>query len=176
MGRGTKPNKRYRDAQPNLRINRGRCYNQAQKVDIANLENPARDITGRFILGGVKFVNWIKESFLSCQGEKKEIPQIRQLKPRTTPIAIVEAVCQEFTCQAEQILRKGAKRNTARDVAIYLARELSGESGVDLGKYFGNISGAGITVRYNHLAKQIQLNRKLSMRINRIKNKITKYI
>jgi len=35
-----------------------------------------------------------------------------------------------------QILRKGAKKNTARDVAIYLARERSGESGVDLGKYF----------------------------------------
>jgi hypothetical protein len=25
LGRGTKPNKRYRDAQPNLRINLGRC-------------------------------------------------------------------------------------------------------------------------------------------------------
>jgi len=37
---------------------------------------------------------------------------------------------------ANQILRKGAKKNTARDVAIYLARELRGESSVDLGKYF----------------------------------------
>jgi chromosomal replication initiation ATPase DnaA len=41
----------------------------------------------------------------------------------------VEAVYQEFNCQVEQILRKGAKKNTVRDVAIYLARELSGESG-----------------------------------------------
>ncbi len=35
----------------------------------------------------------------------------------------------EFNRQVEQILRKGAKKNTARDVAIYLARDLSGESG-----------------------------------------------
>jgi len=42
---------------------------------------------------------------------------------------MVEAICQEFNCQVEQILRKGAKKNTARDVAIYLARDLSGENG-----------------------------------------------
>ena len=62
-----------------------------EKVDIANLENPAKDITGGFILGGVEFVNWVKESFLSYRREKKEIPQIRQLKPRKTPVEIVEA-------------------------------------------------------------------------------------
>ena len=55
--------------------------------------------------------------------------QLRQFKPRQTPDVIVEAVCQEFNCQADQILRKGAKKNTARDVAIYLARDLSGENG-----------------------------------------------
>ena len=49
---------------------------------------------------------------------------------------MVEAVYQEFNCQTEQILRKEALKNTAREVAIYLARELSGESGVDLGKEF----------------------------------------
>jgi chromosomal replication initiation ATPase DnaA len=42
---------------------------------------------------------------------------------------MVEAVCQEFNCQVEQILRKGTKKNTARDVAIYLARDLSRENG-----------------------------------------------
>ena len=143
-----------------------------EKVDIANLENPARDISGGFILGRVEFVNWVKESFLSNRGEKKETPQIRQLKPRTTPIAIVEAVCQEINCQAEQILRKGAKRNTARDVAIYLARELSGESGVELGKYFGNICGAAVTVRHKHISELIRRNRRLKGRINRVRGKI----
>ena len=143
-----------------------------EKVDIAKLENPAKDISGGFILGGAEFVNWVKESFLSNLGEKKEIPQLRQLKLRKTPVAIVAAVCQEFNCQADQILRKGAKKNTARDVAIYLARELSGESGVDLGKYFGNICGAAVTARYKHVSEQISRNRRLKGRVNRVKNKI----
>ncbi len=89
-----------------------------------------------------------------------------------TPDEIVEAVCQEFNCQAEQILRKGAKKNTARDVAIYLARELSGESGVDLGRYFGNIGGAAVTVRHKHISEQISQNRRLKGRIDRVKKRI----
>ena len=98
--------------------------------------------------------------------------QLRQFKPRQTPDVIVEAVCQEFNCQADQILRKGAKKNTARDVAIYLARELSRESGVDLGKYFGNICGAAVTVRHKKISEQISRNRRLKGRVNRVKNKI----
>ena len=78
----------------------------------------------------------------------------------------------EINCKAEKILRKGAKRNTARDVAIYLARELSGESGVDLGKYFGNICGAAVTVRYKHISDQISRNRRLKGRVNQVMNKI----
>jgi hypothetical protein len=57
-------------------------------------------------------------------------------------------------------------------VAIYLARELSGESGVDLGKYFGSICGGAVTVRYNHLSGQISRNRRLKGRVNRVKNRI----
>ena len=70
------------------------------------------------------------------------------------------------------ILQKGRKKNMVRDVAICLSRELTGASGVNLGKYFGNISGAGITVRYNHLARQIQSNHKLRRQIKRIRSKI----
>ena len=58
---------------------------------MANLENPAKDINGGFILGDVEFINWVKESFLSNQRGKK-IPQFRQIKPRHTPVATVEAV------------------------------------------------------------------------------------
>ncbi len=56
-----------------------------------------------------------------------------------------------------QFYKKGKKRNVARDVAIYLSREMTGESCVTLGHYFGGISGAGITVRYNHITKKIKV-------------------
>jgi hypothetical protein len=43
---------------------------------------------------------------------------------------------------------------------------------VDLGKYFGNIYGAAVTVRYKHISDQIRRNRRLQGWVNRVKNRI----
>jgi len=66
------------------------------------------------------------------------------------PEDLLPIVCDEFDCEHDTILRKGKKRNIAREVAIYFSREITGESGIALGQYFGDISGAGITGRYNY--------------------------
>lgn len=79
-------------------------------------------------------------------------------KPRLTPEYLMPAICHEFTCIREVILRKGEKRNFARDVAIYLSREMTGESGVALGRYFG-IAGAGIVLRHGFV-KSIESGKK----------------
>ena len=143
-----------------------------EKINMAEVENPTGNLAGGFILGSSDFVNWVKETFLAKRSEKRDIPQLTELKPRLSADRVVAAVCDEFDCTTDLILQKGRKKNMVRDVAIYLSREFTGDSGVNLGKYFGDISGAGITVRYNHLAKQIQSNHKLRRRIKRIKNRI----
>jgi len=150
----------------------GNYQDFVEKRNIAEVENPAGDLVGGFILGSSDFVNWVKETFLANRSEEREIPQLTELKPKLSADQVVAAVCDEFDCNTDLILQKGRKKNVVRDGALYLSKDLPGETGVDLGKYFGNISGAGITVRYNHLAKQIQLNRKLRRRIKRMKNKI----
>jgi putative transposase len=143
-----------------------------EEVEPATVENPEKDLVGGFILGSVGFVNWVKETYLRKRSDESEIPQLKEVKPRPTPDAVVAAVCEEFGCDAEWIVQKGRKRNTARDVAIFLSRELTGASGAQLGKYFGNISGAGITVRYNHVVEDVSCNRRLKGRTNRIKKRI----
>ncbi|MBC2712564.1 MAG: transposase [Desulfosarcina sp.] len=115
---------------------------------------------------------WVKETFLSKRASQKEIPQLKELKPGRSAATVVAAVAKAFRCDTEQILKKGRKNNTARDIAIYLARELTAESGVALGRYFGNISGAGVAMRYNHIAGEIENNRRLKGRINRIRKQI----
>jgi len=136
------------------------------------LENPVKDLSGGFILGTSDFVDWVKETFLSNRSDENEIPQLRKLKPRIHLDKIIEAVGGEFDCGAESILRKGRKRNMARDVAIYLARELTGETGKRLGEHFGNISGAAVTGRCSYLSRQIEKNRKLRVHVNRLRDKI----
>ena len=63
----------------------------------------------------------------SRQGEK-EIPQLKKLKPKVPLETVAKAVSEEFTCKRVQIITKGHKKNKAREVAIYLARDMSGKA------------------------------------------------
>ena len=65
----------------------------------------------------------------------REILQFKQLKPRVDSRRGVGEVCKEFACSEEQVLEKGRKRNATREAAIYLAKELSGLTCMDLGIY-----------------------------------------
>ena len=143
-----------------------------ESVQNKKIEDQSSDIVGGFILGSDDFVNWVKSRFLHKDLQDKELPQLRSLKPKLTPEDIVPAVCDEFECDSDTIIRKGRKRNLVRDVAIYLSREMTGESGVSLGRYFGGISGSGVTLRYNHIANKIQRDRRLRERVNSVKKRI----
>jgi chromosomal replication initiation ATPase DnaA len=119
-------------------------------------------------------VTWVKDSFLSKKEDTKEIPQLKRLKPKIQLEAVLRAVSEEFGCDQEQIITKGRKNNKAREVAIYLARDMSGRTGKDLGLFFGGVSGALITMMYNRVAKQAEQSRHLKRRIAKIRNQILK--
>ena len=71
------------------------------------------------------------------------------------PREVVKTASKAFDCDPRHILNKGLKRNSVRDAAIYLERGLTGKSNVNLGDYFSGISGAAITMCYNHVAQQL---------------------
>jgi chromosomal replication initiation ATPase DnaA len=104
--------------------------------------------------------------------EEKEIPQLQVLKSKVSLERILRAVCDEFGCEEEQIRQKGRKRNRAREFAIYLSRDLSGISCRDLGVFFGGVSGAAITMKYNQVIRETEQNRKLRGKTKRIKQQI----
>jgi REP element-mobilizing transposase RayT len=141
-------------------------------ADINTVENPHKQITEGFILGDLDFVKWVKETFLSDRQDEKEIPQLKKLKPRIELEIVVDAVCEEFGCTAEQIITKGRKKNKAREIAIHLSRDLSGKSCKDLGLYFGEVSGALITMMNNRIAQEVAQNRRFKHRLENIKKRI----
>ena len=143
-----------------------------EDVDIKTIENPNKHLNGGFILGEKEFVDWVKDSFLSGRRDEKEIPQLKKLKPKISAKAIVQAVSREYACSNEQVVTKGRKNNKPREVAIYLARDLSGLSGKDLGLYFGGVSGSLITIMYNRIAEETARNRRLKTRIEKVKKQI----
>ena len=109
---------------------------------------------------------------MSARQDEKEIPQLKKLKPKVQLETIVHAVCEEFGCNEVQVLKKGRKKNKAREVAIHLARDLSGMSCKDLGIHFGGVSGALITIMYNRMAKETVNNKQLKGKISRVKKQI----
>ncbi len=149
-----------------------RYRNFVEIVQLEKVKNPADEIVGGVILGGADFVSRVKDTFLKSESESKEKPQLKSLSQRLKPEDLTVAVCNAFNCERKAILRKGKKRNLARDIAIYLSREMTGESGVSLGEYFGGISGAGITVRHNHIVRAMKDDRKLEKRINKLRKRI----
>ncbi len=143
-----------------------------EDVRSENLENPSKDMIAGFILGNADFVNWVKKNFLKGDKGLREKPQLRELGTGPLPEDIVQFTSRDFTCDRDRIIQKGGKRNIARDVAIYLSRKMTAESGIELGRFFGGISGAGITVRYKYISKKIEKDRSLQRRIKRIQKQI----
>jgi chromosomal replication initiator protein len=123
-------------------------------------------------LGSKNFIDWVRSTFLSVKRTEREIPQLKELKPRPEIEKIVEEVAKHFKVPAERILKSGRKQNVGRDVAIYLSRELSGLSGKALGRHFGGVSGASITMRFNGIVHSLKKDRKLTENIKLLKQKI----
>ncbi len=108
-------------------------------------ENPSRDVVCRLLLGSEAFSEWARSAFLSPREKDRVVPALESLKPRPAVETIVKQVAKHYQVKDVDLRRRGAKRNQPRDVAIYLARELSRHSGQELGQEFGKISGAVIS-------------------------------
>ena len=143
-----------------------------EKVDAKTLDNPSSQVSEGFLLGDAEFIKWVKATFLSERDEDKEIPQLRKLKPRVALEDVITNVAVEFKVSRDQITEKGRKRNKAREVAIYLARDMCGLSCKQLGVYFGEVSGSLITMMHKRISKETAQNRKLKHRIEVIKKQI----
>jgi len=145
-----------------------------ESFDINTIKDPSKQLAGGFILGDADFVNWVKDTFLSLREDEKEIPQLKKLKPRVDPVTIVEQVSKVFKIEVTKILKKGLKRNKAREVAIFLSRELSRLSCKDLGVFFGGVSGALITMMNKRIIEEIDRDPRLKKKVEKIKYLIFK--
>ena len=63
-------------------------------------------------------------------------------------------------------------KNKAREVAIYIARDMTGITCKDLGEYFGGVSGVLITMVHNLINNEAKKHRRLKGRIDNIRNQI----
>jgi len=124
------------------------------------------------ILGNEEFVNWVKGEFYQHKKDA-EVPESRRLAP--TLVEIKKAVCHEYRI-GEEVLgqsRRGAV-NEARNVAIYLARKLSGQRLAEIGEGFGLLKYSSVSSIVLRTERIIAVKKALEKRIKRIKKELDK--
>jgi len=57
-------------------------------------------------------------------------------------------------------------------MAIYLARDLAGLSGRQLGEYFGGVSGAAVTMHYKQFSNKLSKDKSLQRLLIKTKKRI----
>ncbi len=144
-------------------------------VDTLNLENPNSLSLAGGIIGDTDFVDWVQEMFLNDKSNLKEIPESRKLNPAIAVDTIVDRVAGENGVAQELIRSKGKKRNQLREIAVYLSRRLSNLSGVELGRYFGGVSGAAISAGCRRFEKKMELDAKLRKRVEQLQSQIVNF-
>ncbi len=143
-----------------------------EAVEAGSVENPSKNLVQGFILGNEDFVKFIQGKMLSSATDDREIPQLRKLRSRPTLEGIIGTVAKEFKCETDHIIGTGKKGNRAREAAIYLAQLHTGLSGKELGKFFGCISGARISMVRKKVSAEIKTQKELARKIINIEERI----
>ena len=115
-------------------------------------EDPLREMVFGAILGGQRFVEWAR-GHLEKMREDREVSGLAKARPRVSSVAILSAAQGPGEVCAGEVVAKGRKKNEARDVAIYLAREHSGCHLSEIGSCFGDLSASAARA---HSDRQIQ--------------------
>lgn len=144
-----------------------------EETDPEAVENPAREASNGLILGPPDFIARIRNRLLTKRPFGGKTAQPGRPLSAVDVEAVIGAVCRHYGCNRESVVKRGKKRNLPRDVAIFLSRGLTGETGKKLGETFGNVSGANITMRCRSILKAMDRKRELRDGIETLKRLIT---
>ena len=146
-----------------------RGYREFVEADEGKDENPFGKIEAGILLGEGAF----KEKVLRLIERMKvdeEIPQTKRLRKRVSIDAVIKA-CQLFYGKNRKALVERARGNEGRQVAIYLAKIVSGEKGKEIGRHFG-IKGSAVSDAIKRIEARLDKESQLRRRIEFLKGKL----
>ena len=117
-------------------------------------ESPLKETVGSLLLGSQRFIDHIKEKYVSGLKADRDLPSIRELAPQIT----IQDVCSAV----ERLV--GARSRLSRNVCIYLCRKLTGEKLKSIGLYFG-VSDAAVSQTCKRLDKRLEADRRLRKQV-----------
>jgi chromosomal replication initiation ATPase DnaA len=124
------------------------------------------------LLGSESFMEWVRERFFH-QKLHKEVPDSKILAPDME--AITQVVAKAYRVPPSNLLRsKRGFFNEPRNVSIYLARTLRGETLEAICNEFDLSRHSSASSVIERMKAQMESDRKLRRRVHRIKAKLTR--
>jgi len=121
-------------------------------------------------IGSAGFVGRIKKEFFSKQ-RHEEVPEFKFLAPEAATVK--DRVCRLYGVREEDLLvSKKGMSNEARNVAIYLQRQLGGSKLEEIGEEFGIGSYSTVSTIIERTKKEVIKNRRLRRRIEQLRHEL----
>ena len=126
-------------------------------------ESPLKETVGSLLLGSQRFIDYIKDNYITGLKANRDLPSIRELSPQIA----IQDVCKIVEDST------GEKSRTSRNVEIYLCRKLTGEKLKSIGSHFG-ISDSAVSQTCKRLGKKLMDDRRLGKQVSNIIKRIRK--
>ena len=124
------------------------------------------------MMGSKNFVDKVKEMFFSNK-RHEEVPGSRSLAPDVNKI--IDEVCKFYDVENHELLKsKRGYFNEPRNVAIYLIRNLRGETLKGVGEIFGINRNSTVSSVVERLKREIRRNKKIKKRVEHLKATLVK--
>ena len=146
-----------------------RAYREFVETDEGRHENPFAGMEEGLLLGGGAFRAKVLRRIEKIKADD-EIPQTKRLQTRVS-IDVVLKACQLFYGKNRKPLVERLKGNEGRQVAIYLAKMLSGAKGKQIGQTFG-IKGPAVSDAIKRMEGRLDKEAQLRERVELLKGKI----
>ena len=146
-----------------------RAYREFVESGEGKEENPFAAMEAGLLLGGGAFKAKVLRRIEKMKVDE-EIPQAKRLRKRVSIDAVIKA-CQLYYGKNRKALVERVRGNEGRQVAIYLAKILSGEKGKEIGRYFG-IKGPAVSDAIKRIEKRLDKESQLRERIEFLEGKI----
>jgi len=149
---------------------RRRNYKKFVEED-STVEDPLAGLAYGAILGTQEFVEWVRKK-LKLRPDDGEVTHLRLAKPRTSLARISEVVGDDYGVRSLERSSRGRTGNEARNAAIYLARERSALPLKEIGKFFGGVGVAAVSLAHRRMAERMAKDRVLRRRIESISSSL----
>jgi len=138
-----------------------RQYKEFVEEGIAKkLENPVKRAVGNMILGSKEFIDSILVK-IDRDEIGQEIANRNEILKTINPQEVIKEVSNKYKIKPIEITNTGTRNNEARNVAIYITRNVCELSNKETAKIFGGIKESAVSKVVKRLENNIKTNKAL---------------